>query len=142
MREVSYILALAALVAGLVSYPSLPADAAICQSGGDYAIDCTWPTTTSCANGNYSTPRSEWVSGLGLLELRYDSDCRSIWGRAPSAASTELYAQRTSCLSGNTAGLTVQDNGTKVWSRQLNDKNCTGQALVFWQGNGYYTGSY
>lgn len=50
--------------------------------------------------------------------------------------------RRLSVLAGSTLGLTVQDNGTKGFSRQLNDKNCTGQAGVFWQGNGYFTGSY
>jgi hypothetical protein len=141
MRRVASLLVAALVGVGLAFHPPMPAEAAVCQSGGDYDIDCTWPDSTSC-NGANSTPRSEWGPGLGLLELRYDSGCRSIWGRAPNAASTDLYAQRTSCLSGNTAGLTVQDNGSVVWSRQLNDKNCTGQAVVFWQGNGYFTGSY
>lgn len=140
VRRLSLGLAIAVVV-GAVLVPSLSAAAATCQSGGDYSIDCTWPDSTGCDGAN-STPRSTFVAGLGTLELRYDSGCRSIWGRAPQAADEDVWVQRTSCLAGNTLGLNTQNSGALVYSKQLNDKNCTGQAAVLWNGTGYFTGSY
>lgn len=140
MRWLSLGLALAVLM-GTVFVPSLGAAAATCQSGGDYDIDCTWPDSTACDGAN-STPRSKTLPTGGILELRYDSGCRSIWGRTPSSLNEEVFVVRDSCSAGNTAGLTNQVNTPHRWSRQLNDKNCTGHATVFIGGVGYQTTSY
>ncbi len=130
-----------AIAAVLVIATALPAAAAVCQSGGDYSIDCTVPDSTGC-DGTNSTVRTTSIPGLGSLELRYDAGCRSIWGRAPQAVGQNVSAQRTSCLSGNTEGLAVTLSSGKVWSRQLNDKNCTGRAKAIYQSNVYLTSSY
>src|SRR5690554_7371255 len=91
-----------AVLMGTVLVPSLGAAAATCQSGGDYDIDCTWPDSTACDGAN-STPRSKTLPTGGILELRYDSGCRSIWGRTPSSLNEEVFVVRDSCSAGNTA---------------------------------------
>lgn len=139
MRAGVRLVVVVGIVFGLVYFPSSSAKAYVC---GNFAIDCTWPDSGSCPNPPHTTPRSTFVSGLGTLELRYDDGCRTIWARAPVPAGNEAWVQRTSCAAGNTLGLNNQVNSTHVYSKQLNDAGCTGQAAVFWGGVGYFTGSY
>ena len=139
MRRLSLTLAMAVLM-GTVLVPSLGAAAATCQSGGDYDNDCTWPNSTGCSGAD-STEKTASLP-MGHMELRYDIGCRSIWARIPSGVNEEPFVVRDSCQAGNTAGLGYQGNVMHRWSKQLNDKECTGHAIVFIGDTGYMTPSY
>ncbi len=127
-------------VIALMALPvGLPASAASCSN---MAYDCTWPDTLLC-NGTNSTVRTKAVPG-GTLELRYDSGCRTIWGRLPTVVldsnfSSYRYGGSGSCPWGSTFGLATQASGSVEWTRQLNDANCLGYTRVTVSNNVYVT---
>lgn len=85
------------------------------------------------------------VPGPGYLDLVYDADCRTIWARVPNGSIPDLWSQRSTaggCLYGSTTGHSWYANGTYEWSKQLNDKNCSGRAHVYYGGNYYNTNYY
>lgn len=120
---------------------ALPASAEICQSGGDYNIDCTQPDTWGSCGGPNQNLDTEWINGYGLLELRWDSGCRSVWARMdwPGGSGTGIWARRGTwfgCKTGSTRGGPSFFSSVNYWSWQLNDKNCLARAMIWINATG------
>ncbi len=122
---------------------AIPALASLCP----YSIDCTWPDSQACQTNPDSTVDTEPVPGLGTLELRYDSGCRTVWARSPYSLQIDnLFALRSTsggCEAGTTSGLSWGTAyPTYMYSRQLNDANCLGRAKILYFGTYYQTDWY
>lgn len=140
------ILALSGLVVGMVVSMPLPADAAVCASGPPYAgLDCTQPDSVSSCNQNPdTTEKTKMVPGLGVLELRKDKGCPTLWSRIPILGQhTSLWTLRIG-PAGDTWGRPKYTNATHSWSQQLyDDSNSLIWANVIWSTDViYYTDGY
>lgn len=120
---------------------AIPAVASTCS----YALDCTVPDSTAC-DGPNSTVKTTSVPGVGTLELRYDSGCRTVWARSPNSfAVTNLWAERStaySCAFGTTSGNPWFGSGSVSYSQQLHDRNCLGRARLTHYSTGTYSTAY
>lgn len=131
---IAQVLLLTTLLVGLLA-PL--ASASTCGETCNY----TWPDSQACQTNPDYAVRTHSIAGQGLLELRYDSGCRTIWGRMPSNLnSTNFYAWRWgSCSLVDTEAYSIMLGGDKKWTRQLNDAGCLGYTYVLSNGSPYST---
>lgn len=141
MRVALSVLLMTAAVAVIVPASTEPAFASTCVM----TYDCTAPDSQACQTNPDSTVRTKAIPG-GTLELRYDSGCRTIWGRIPSNVYgwpdtfySYRYGGSGGCPWGDTFNLGITVSGGYRWTKQLNDANCGGYTIIYLYGTGYAT---
>lgn len=141
MRIALSVLLMTAAVAVIVPASTEPAFASTCVM----TYDCTAPDSQACQTNPDSTVRTKAIPG-GTLELRYDSGCRTIWGRIPSTVSgwpdtfySFRYGGSGGCPWGDTSGLGIAVSGGYRWTKQLNDASCAGYTTIYLYGSWYQT---